>query len=63
MQAERGFAADLISRKMGGRVAARVNSGPDTKLQDDLGGGTGRVQGLKPQVTFGVRFGANEFAP
>jgi len=28
----RGFAAYLISRKMNGRVAARVNSRPDTKL-------------------------------
>jgi len=52
MQAERGFAADLISRKMGGRVAARVNSGPDTKLQDDLGGGTGRGAGAEAPRQF-----------
>ena len=37
---DRGFAACLISRKVGGRFAAGVNSRPDTKL-----GGAMRVVG------------------
>jgi hypothetical protein len=51
MQIARGFAAYLISRKVGGRIVARMNSRPDTKLQDDLGSG-GRGAGVEAPDQF-----------